>query len=157
MGKLRGFEICKGYEGNGLKIPTRATERSAGYDMESAFDVDILPSFVVKTDSTLGVSLQINKPVLVKTGIKAYMNEGEFVMLANRSGGNSLGILDGDYADNISNDGDIMFQFYNFGNETIHIKKGEAIGQAVFTTYNKTDNDIPNNVKRQGGFNSTGN
>ena len=73
MKKVRGFEIAKGFEDKGINLPERKTKYSAGYDVESAEDV-IIPSF------KKGM-----KPTLVKTGIKAYMQDNEYLMIVNRS------------------------------------------------------------------------
>ena len=89
-------------------------------------------------------------PTLVKTGIKVYMPDDEVVLLYNRSSNpkkkglimaNSVGVIDKDYYGNPDNDGHIMFAFYNIKEEDIEIKKGEAIGQALFQKYLITDND----------------
>ena len=47
-----------------------------------------------------------------------------------------------------------MFSFYNVKEEDIVIKKGEAIGQAIFQKYLVTDNDEAEG-ERIGGFGST--
>ena len=47
-----------------------------------------------------------------------------------------------------------MFAFYNMKDEDIVIKKGDAIGQAVFQKYLMTDNDNAQG-ERVGGFGST--
>ena len=47
-----------------------------------------------------------------------------------------------------------MFAFYNIKDEDVEIKKGEAIGQAIFQKYFVTDNDNAEG-KREGGFGST--
>ena len=62
MERKRGFEIAKGFENEGINIPERKTKFSAGYDIESAQDC-IIPAYVPG-----------QKPTLVKTGLKAYMN-----------------------------------------------------------------------------------
>ena len=71
------------------------------------------------------------KPVLVKTGLKAYMQENEYLMLCNRSSNpgkkglilaNSVGVVDKDYYGNVDNDGHIMFAFFNIKDEDITIK-----------------------------------
>lgn len=151
MEKMRGFEIAKGFEKMGINLPERKTKYSAGYDMEAAEDVTI-PSFE-----------KGNKPTLIKTGIKAYMKEDEFLLLANRSSNpgkrglilaNSIGVVDGDYYGNKDNDGHIMFAFYNIGKEEVHIKKGECVGQAIFQKFAVADNDNAEG-ERQGGFGST--
>ena len=151
MEKIRGFEVVKGFEDKEINLPERKTKYSAGYDIEAAEDV-IIPSF------KKGIN-----PTLVKTGIKAYMPEDEYLMLCNRSSNpkkkglimaNSVGVIDKDYYGNPDNDGHIMFAFYNIKEEDIEIKKGEAIGQALFQKYLITDDDKAEG-KRMGGFGST--
>ena len=151
MEKIRGFEIAKGFEDKGINLPVRKTKYSAGYDVEAAEDT-IIPSF------KKGM-----KPTLVKTGIKSYMQENEYLMLANRSSNpgkkglilaNSVGIIDKDYYGNPDNDGHIMFAFYNIKDEDIEIKKGDCIGQAIFMPFLISDNDEAEGT-RTGGFGST--
>ena len=151
MEKIRGFEIAKGFEQKQINLPERKTKYSAGYDIEAAEEC-IVPSF------KLGQA-----PTLVKTGLKAYMQEDEYLMLCNRSSNpkkkglilaNSIGVVDGDYYGNIDNDGHIMFAFYNIKSEDIQIKKGECIGQAIFQKFYTIDNDSAQG-KRTGGFGST--
>ena len=151
MEKLRGFEIAKGFENSNINLPIRKTKYSAGYDIEAAEDT-IIPSF--KKGSN---------PTLIKTGLKAYMQDDEYLMLCNRSSNpkkkglilaNSVGIVDKDYYGNSDNDGHIMFAFYNIKEEDIEIKKGEAIGQAIFQKYLVVDDDNAEG-ERAGGFGST--
>lgn len=151
MEKERGFEIAKGFEDKGINLPIRKTKYSAGYDIEAAEDT-IIPSF------KKGAA-----PTLIKTGLKAYMKEDEYLMLCNRSSNpkkkglvmaNSVGIIDKDYYGNPDNDGHFMFSFFNIKDEDIVIKKGEAIGQAIFQKYLTVDNDQAEG-KRIGGFGST--
>ena len=147
---MRGFEIAKGFENSEINLPIRKTKYAAGYDIECAEDITIEP-------------FNGGNPTLVKTGIKAYMEDDEYLMLCNRSSNpkkkglvlaNSVGIIDKDYYGNPDNDGAIMFAFYNVKNEPITIKKGEAIGQAIFMKYLIADNDEATGV-RTGGFGST--
>ncbi len=151
MSKIRGFEIAKGFEDKDVNIPVRKTKYSAGYDIEAVEDT-IIPSF--KKGSN---------PTLVKTGLKAYMQDDEMLCLYNRSSNpkkkglilaNSVGIIDKDYYGNSDNDGHIMFAFYNIKEEDILIKKGEAIGQAIFEKYLIVDGDTAEG-ERTGGFGST--
>ncbi len=151
MEKVRGFEIAKGYEDKGINLPVRKTKYSAGYDIEAAEDV-VIPSF------KKGMN-----PTLVSTGLKAYMQNDEMLLLYNRSSNpkkkglivaNSVGVIDKDYYGNPDNDGHIMFAFYNIKEEDVEIKKGDAIGQAIFEKYLVADNDIAEG-ERIGGFGST--
>ena len=151
MERKRGFEIAKGFEKRNINLPVRKTKCSAGYDIEAAEDT-VIPSF------KKGM-----KPTLVKTGLKAYMGGDEVLILANRSSNpgkkglilsNSIGVIDSDYYGNPDNDGHIMFAFYNIKDEDIEIKKGDAIGQAIFQKFLVTDDDIATG-ERKGGFGST--
>ena len=151
MEKTRKFEVAKGFEDKGINLPVRKTKYSAGYDIEAAEDV-IVPSF------KKGMN-----PTLVKTGIKAYMQDDEVLILANRSSNpkkkglilaNSVGVIDKDYYGNPDNDGHIMFAFYNIKDEDVEIKKGDCIGQGIFQKYLVTDDDIAEG-ERIGGFGST--
>ena len=151
MEKTRGFEIAKGFENKEINLPERKTKNSAGYDVEAAEDC-VIPAFKFG-----------QKPTLVKTGIKAYMQDNEYLMLVNRSSNpgkkglilaNSVGVVDKDYYENEDNDGHIMFAFYNIKDEDIEIKKGDRIGQAIFTPYLTVDNDNAEG-ERNGGFGST--
>ena len=151
MERVRGFEIAKGFEDKGINLPVRKTKNSAGYDVEAAEDV-VIPAFKPGT-----------KPTLIKTGLKAYCPEDEFYMLVNRSSNpgkkglvmaNSIGIIDSDYYGNESNDGHFMFAYYNFFYYVVQIKKGDVIGQVIFSKYFKVDNDNAEGT-RTGGFGST--
>ena len=104
-----------------------------------------------------------SKPILIPTGIKAYMLEDEKLDLYNRSSGpiknklvmtNGVGLIDSDYYENESNDGHIFFQFINYGKADLLIKKGDRIGQGVFTKFLKVDNDDASG-ERKGGHGST--
>ena len=149
--KTRGFEVAKSWEDKDIHLPIRKTKYSAGYDIEAAEDITI-PSF----QKGMG-------PTLIPTGLKAYMLDDEVLYLYNRSSNpkkkglilaNSVGVIDKDYYGNEDNDGHIMFAFYNIKEEDITIKKGEAIGQAIFQKYLVTDDDKAEGI-RTGGFGST--
>ena len=136
MERVRGFEVAKGFENEGVNMPVRKTKFSAGYDIEAAEDC-VIPAF------KLG-----QKPTLVKTGLKAYMQEDEYLMLCNRSSNpfkkglvlaNSIGIIDADYYGNPDNDGAFMYAFYNMFDKDVEIKKGDVIGQAIFKKYEIID------------------
>lgn len=151
MEKVRGFEIAKGYENAQINLPVRKTKYSAGYDIEAAEDC-IIPAFKPG-----------QAPTLVKTGLKAYMAEDEYLMLCNRSSNpkkkglvmaNSIGVIDADYYGNPDNDGHFMFSFINIKEEDVRIKKGDAIGQAIFQKFYIVDNDTATG-ERVGGFGST--
>lgn len=177
MKRNRGFEIITAYKNKGVNLPKRATKKSAGYDFEAVEDITIpsLPKTLIKE---IGKAIFANegsaieylkekikqfKPTLVPTGIKAYMQDDEVLMLYNRSSnplkkglimGNSVGVIDADYYNNPDNEGHIYFQFFNILPFDIKIKKGDRIGQGVFQKFLKVDNDNTTRV-REGGLGST--
>lgn len=150
--KCRGFEIAKGWEDKDIHLPVRKTAKSAGYDVEAAEDI-VIPPYQPG-----------QKPTLIPTGLKAYCQDDEWYMLANRSSGpkkgfvmsNSIGIIDSDYYENETNDGHFYFQYYNFGVEDLIVKKGDVIGQVIFQKYLLADKDSAEGI-RTGGFGSTDN
>lgn len=98
------------------------------------------------------------KPTLVHTGVKVTMPSDVTLLMFNRSSNpikrslilsNGTGVVDADYP------GEIVFAFYNLSNQPVTIKKGERIGQGVFTHYLLADDDNATEP-RTGGFGSTG-
>lgn len=141
---MRKFETLR----EGIKLPQRGTKNSAGYDFFAEEDIYI-PFQEIK---------------LVKTGIKAYLDHNEFLMLCNRSSNpknkqlvliNGVGVIDSDYVDNPDNQGEIAFAFMSLNPEGTHIKKNEKLGQGVILQYSRTDDDNTTG-ERSGGFGSTG-
>jgi len=164
--KKRGFEIVTKYVEEDTHLPQRATHHSAGYDFEAAEEV-VIPSiwkqFLSRKINDNVITEKKIKPVLVPTGVKAYMMEDEFLQLANRSSNplkrfllvsNGVGVIDSDYYNNPDNEGHIMFQFTNFGVKDIVIKKGERIGQGIFLPFLKADQDQTSH-DRTGGLGSS--
>jgi dUTP pyrophosphatase len=176
----RGFAIVKKYADANLSLPKRATTGAAGYDFEAAEDF-VVPSIwrlpLVKvlwalakervvSEQEYGAGNTALKPVLVPTGVKAYMNEKEYLMIANRSSNplkrglilpNGVGIIDADYVDNEKNEGEIFIQMTNWGLLDVKINKGERIGQGIFMSFLTTDDDANDRkAARQGGFGSSG-
>ena len=68
---------------------------------------------------------------------------------------NSVGVVDADYFESPSNDGEIMFAFYNFSPNYVIIKVGDRIGQGVFKKFlHPEENCIVCGKTRKGGFGS---
>ena len=149
--KTRGFEIVSVYENDGIYLPQRKTGASTGYDFASAEAV-VIPA---------------GECALVPTGVKAYMQRDEVLLIYIRSSTalkkrlmlmNSVGVIDADYYGNAENEGHIYIPLCNCGKEAVHIAAGERIAQGIFTRYLTVDGDTAGqgNV-RAGGFGSTGN
>ena len=175
------FEFVSKYENCGLSLPVRSTEGSAGYDLAAA-DNFLIPSFakqmskLLKEYGTLPEGHYYNleqmanftkamdaKPTLVSTGLKCELDPDTYLELSVRSStpfkywlilANGVGIIDRDYYNNASNEGEIFFQLINLSPYPLLIRKGEIIGQGIVKPYLKIDNDKSEGI-RAGGFGST--
>ena len=147
--KLRGFEKIAKYAEVDFKMPERKTQKSAGYDF-------CLPEDVV---------LEPGKLQLVPTGVKAYMQDNEYLGMHIRSSMagkkhimlvNNVGIIDADYYNNADNEGHIMLALLNTGDEALALPKGECVAQGIFYNYLVADGDADSEkAVRGGGFGST--
>lgn len=166
-----------------IHLPIRKTKFAAGYDFEVAEDI-ILPPYmrqfgnmlnVVKDEGAVedeltlaqvadNIKIANAKMRLVATGIKCKLDPGTYLELSVRSScplkhylmlANGVGIIDADYYENESNDGEIFFQIINFSPYFIHLKKGDIIGQGIIKRYDVADNEIAPEAERTGGFGST--
>ena len=70
---------------------------------------------------------------------------------------NSTGIIESDYYNNETNEGELFFQYYNFFPIDLKISVGDCIGQAYFQKFLIADVDNNANATRKGGFGSTDN
>lgn len=175
----RGFAIVSKYKDAGLELPKRATTNAAGYDfcaredfvLKSIWRYDFIRLFrLIKNEHPLtgedySRASAVLKPLLVPTGIKAFMQPDEVLILANRSSSplkrglilpNGVGVVDADYYNNEDNEGEIFFQLVNLNPRDVVIKKGDRIGQGIFMPYLTADGDLGQAGKRKGGFGSTG-
>ena len=130
-----------------IKLPTRATTGSAGYDFYSPIDFTLKP----------------NESVTFPTGIRAEIDDGWVLQIYPRSGlgfkyginlANTVGVIDSDYFWS-DNEGHIMIKLVNRGTETVDIKAGDRVAQGIFVPYGITTDDECDGV-RNGGFGSSG-
>jgi len=144
----RRFAVITEYRDKDIDLPQRKTRLSAGYDLAAATDVVLPPGEVV----------------VVPTGLKAYMEEDEVLLIFIRSSlatkrhihlANQVGVIDADYRDNPQNEGHILLGLENRGAEPMLIAKGDRVAQAIFTKYLAVDDDAAGG-ERLGGIGSTG-
>lgn len=149
---MRRFEVVKNeYRKNldvEIKLPTRGSKNSAGYDFYSPVDAVIQP----------------NEMIMIWTDVKAHMYYDNALIIIPRSSmgkhpimiSNTVGLIDSDYYGNESTDGNIGFRLFNLGTTPYEIKTGDRIGQGIFIKYG-TVKDDNTNTERKGGFGSTNN
>ncbi len=135
---------------DGVKVPTKATQGSAGLDLAAYEDTFIYPH-----DCQLNVS--------VRTGVYVEIPHGYVGILAERSSlkrkygltlNNNLGIIDSDYR------GEILIELENSTSGNVRVEKGQRIAQLVIVPspdINLINVDDLNETKRGvGGFGSSG-
>ena len=146
---MRYFEVVRPeYRKNEgeIKLPTRATGHSAGYDFYSPVDATIQPG----------------EMVMIWTDVKASMYYDNALLIIPRSSmgkhpimiSNTIGLIDSDYYGNESTDGNIGFRLFNLGTTPYEINAGDRIGQGIFIKYGIVKDDNTSSV-RTGGFGST--
>lgn len=146
---MRYFEIVKDEfrKNDGeIKLPTRASKHSAGYDFYSPVDAIIQP----------------NETVMIWTDVKAHMYYDNALLIIPRSSmgkhpvmiANTVGLIDSDYYGNESTDGNIGFRLLNLGVTPYEIKAGDRIGQGIFIKYGTVQDDDTTET-RMGGFGSS--
>lgn len=128
-------------------LPKRSTLNSAGYDFYSV----------------ISFTLNSGERRVIPTGIKASMNNNEFLGIYIRSSlgfkwnirmCNQVGIIDADYYNNSENEGHIFVCLMNEGDKVLEIKKGDRIVQGIFMPFLITDDDKTTDI-RLGGIGST--
>lgn len=130
-----------------IKLPTRGTKHSAGYDFYLPERIELHP----------------HNTKLVMLDVKAAMNKDEVLYLHIRSSigvkkgiilANITGVIDSDYFSNPDNDGNIGVALTNTTNKVVVLEEGERVVQGVFHKFLLVDNDKAD-TERNGGFGST--
>lgn len=134
--------------GQGLELPSYATEEAAGMDVRSAVDIVIQPS----------------KRAMVQTGLAVEIPKGFEIQVRPRSGlalkhgitiTNSPGTVDSDYR------GELCVILHNLGEEDFVVQRGDRIAQLVMApvaraTIIEVDDFDSTTNRGAGGFGSTG-
>ena len=128
-------------------IPTRGSEKAAGYDLYSTKDETIMPHETIK----VGTGLAIQPP------------KGYFGAIFARSGlatkfgvrpGNCTGVADEDYT------GEYIVALHNDSCDPVAIEKGDRIAQLVFLPYLNVEftkvEELDSTSRGDGSFGSTG-
>ena len=132
-----------------VKLPEYKTSGASGVD---------LIAFIKKP-----IDLEPKTSVLIPTGLSVAFPEDYEIQIRPRSGLaaknnisvlNTPGTIDSDYR------GEIKVIVYNHGNEDFQINKGDRIAQMILTPVLKMEfeetNELPETIRGEGGFGSTG-
>tara|TARA_B100001057_G_scaffold149880_1_gene149760 strand:- start:53 stop:487 length:435 start_codon:yes stop_codon:yes gene_type:complete len=132
-----------------VKLPSYKTKGASGMD---------LLAFI---ENSINIKPQTSK--LISTGLSVAFSENYEIQIRPRSGLaaksnisvlNTPGTVDSDYR------GELKIIIYNHGNEDFVIKNGDRIAQIVLVPVVKMEfeetNDLPETIRGEGGFGSTG-
>jgi dUTP pyrophosphatase len=135
--------------GEGLPLPERATEHSAGLDLRAAIEAALI--------------LEPGARTIVPTGLKMAIPPGFEGQVRPRSGlafrhgvtvVNAPGTIDADYR------GEVCVLLINLGQEAFVIERGERIAQLVVAAVSPATlvpvTSVDETARGQGGFGSTG-
>ena len=131
-----------------IRLPSRATSGSAGYDFYTPVDISLKPK----------------ENFLLPTGIRVRMEDGWFLGVMPKSGvgfkyrlqmDNTIGIIDGDYYYS-DNEGHIFVKMTNDcnGGKVLELKAGASVCQGIFLPFGITFDDNAT-ARRNGGLGST--
>jgi dUTP pyrophosphatase len=131
---------------DGVELPTKSTEGSAGFDIAAYEDTYIV----------------CNRDVKVRTGIFLEIPVGYVGLLVERSSlhtkgltlANNIGIIDSDYR------GEVLIALKNETGETIPVQKGQRIAQLIIVAVPKIKltqvSNVDETARGCGGFGSSG-
>lgn len=130
-----------------LELPCRKTKKSAGYDFSVPYPILLNP----------------HTEVFIPTGIKCSLDSGFVLKLYPRSSlgfkyrialCNTVGIIDADYYNNESNEGNIGVKLFNPSDTPVLIPKNQAFCQGIIEQYFlAVENEVTR--ERTGGVGST--
>ncbi len=132
-----------------VRLPSRATAGSAGYDLISPLTFLLKPGEGIK----------------IPTGLRIKMQPGWVLMVLPKSGlgtrfrfqlDNTCGVIDSDYY-NADNEGHILISMTNDSRQSkeLQLPAGKSFAQAILLPYGITEDDDAGG-ERIGGFGSTG-
>jgi dUTP pyrophosphatase len=135
--------------GQGLQLPSYATEGSAGVDLAAALDAALVLPPGERAAIPTGIALALPRgwegQVRPRSGLA--LRHGVTVL-------NSPGTIDADYR------GEIRIVIANLGSAPVTITRGERIAQLVIAPVSRAEwqlvNELPRTVRGAGGFGSTG-
>ena len=131
------------------RIPTRGSEKSAGYDLYAALDQPVL--------------IEPHKTVKIDTGLQFEIPDGYFAAIYARSGiaakeglrpANCTGVCDSDYR------GNYIVALHNDSDTARTVEPGERIAQMIVMPYLSVSfeesPELSGTDRGEGGFGSTG-
>ncbi len=130
------------------RLPVRATEGSAGYDLFADCAIEIAPGAIERVKTGIAIAI-------LRSDVAAFLYARSGI--ASKFGvspANCVGVIDSDYR------GEIMVPLFNHGSAPFSVKPGDRIAQMVFAPVflpRLIESETLDETSRgAGGFGSTG-
>ena len=132
-----------------VQLPSYKTSGASGMDLmafiKSSITVKPKPSCLIPTGLSVAFSKDYEVQIRPRSGLAAKNNISVL---------NTPGTIDSDYR------GEIKVIIYNHGNKDFLVNNGDRIAQMILTPVVKMEleeaNDLPETIRGEGGFGSTG-
>ena len=132
-----------------VKLPSYKTDGASGMDLiafvKSPINVRSKTSYLVPTGISVAFPKEYEIQIRPRSGLAAKKNISVL---------NTPGTIDSDYR------GEIKVILFNHGNEDFTISNGDRIAQMILTPIVKMEleetNNLPETIRGEGGFGSTG-
>ena len=132
-----------------VKLPSYKTSGASGMDLMACLDkpIDLKPkeSCLIPTGLSVAFPKEYEIQIRPRSGLAAKNNISVL---------NTPGTIDSDYR------GELKIILYNHGDKNFKINNNDRIAQMILTPILKMDleetNELPNSVRGDGGFGSTG-
>lgn len=132
-----------------VKLPSYKTDGASGMDLiafvKSPINVKSKSSYLVPTGISVAFPKEYEIQIRPRSGLAAKKNISVL---------NTPGTIDSDYR------GEIKVILFNHGNEDFTISNGDRIAQMILTPIVKMEleetNNLPETIRGEGGFGSTG-
>ena len=132
-----------------VKLPSYKTSGASGMDLmafiKSSVTIKPKTSFLIPTGLSIAFSENFEVQIRPRSGLAAKNNISVL---------NTPGTIDSDYR------GELKIIVYNHGNNDFLVNNGDRIAQMILTPVVKMEleetNDLPETIRGEGGFGSTG-
>ena len=132
-----------------VQLPSYKTSGASGMDLmafiKSSITIKPKTSFLIPTGLSIAFSEDYEVQIRPRSGLAAKNNISVL---------NTPGTIDSDYR------GEIKVIIYNHGNKDFLVNNGDRIAQMILTPVVKMEleeaNDLPETIRGEGGFGSTG-
>lgn len=131
-----------------LPLPEYQTSGAVAFDIYAREAMAIAPKTIARIPTNLIIQIPKGYVLSIVTRSSTPVKKGLLIP-------HGMGVIDQDYCGETD---EILYQVYNFTNETVHIERGERIGQAMFLRVDQMQWEEVESMTEpsRGGFGTTG-